>query len=404
VKIINIIHFSAAYHLLKDDEPEVRWETRDGNWSGIWRGNWSHQIGDALIKTGQKIDYEVWRPDSRADKMYSHTFENGLVYKLFPVFPVKRFDIFKIREQLFSTELIKNLIDITRNEKVIIHLNSSPLIFINYSIIDKISHIPIVLTLHGNQNIYGSRIPVLNYFKRQNFIKKWKKVNSSVDFITYQNEAQKKFLADVGYRHDAELVTMGCDFDFWIPSKRPRSNNTKKFLMVCRFVPLKQVEKIIQVFLELKDYNDFLLTLVGNGDSQYTEYLKRLAEPLLKQNKAKFPGYLEDKALLQEYQNNDCFIMASTSEGCPVSVMQALACNLKVFSTRVGCTATLLEKNGAGMIVSPFDYNQWKKEFADILDGKPMKVLDREIARSWFDWKNVADKFMNIYNEVFTSH
>lgn len=111
-------------------------------------------------------------------------------------------------------------------------------------------------------------------------------------------------------------------------------------------------------------------------------------------------GYLLGNELLKEYQKHDYFIMASTSEGGPVSVMQALACKLKVFTTRVGCTAELLEKHNAGVIVSPYDYNQWKLNLIKILNGKHAKILDREIAKQWFNWSNIAKKIMRIYKKL----
>jgi len=167
MKIINIVPFPFAYYILENEEPSVKWEIKNGSWCGIWEGNWSQRLGDALLNAGYKINYEVWRPDLKADKVYSHTFENGLIYKLFPAFSAKRFDSLKIREQLLSPALIENMKDITDSEDIIINLNSSPLIYLNYKIIDVFSNVPIILTLHGNQKIYGSKVPIYNYLKQK---------------------------------------------------------------------------------------------------------------------------------------------------------------------------------------------------------------------------------------------
>ncbi|MCK5055855.1 MAG: glycosyltransferase [Candidatus Aminicenantes bacterium] len=400
MKIINIIHFPIAYHMLENVKPVVKWKTGNGRWCGLWRGNWSQRLGDAILNTGKKIDYEVWRPDLRADKVYSHVFENGLIYKLFPSYSAKRFDLLKIREQLLSPALIKGLKEVTDGGDVIIHLNSSPLISINYKIVKTFFYVPIVVTFHGNQRIWGSKIPIYSYLKQQYIRAKWGTINNNIDYITYQNRGQKRMLENVGINKPRGLETMGCDFDYWTPPDNVPSDDKLKFLMACRFVPLKQIDKIIRIFLDLNDKYDFILTIAGTGEREYTAYLEKLASPLTKRNKVRFTGYLLGNELLKEYRKHDYFIMASTSEGCPVSVMEALACKLKVFTTRVGCTTDLLEKYNAGVIVSPYNYDEWKLNLIRILDGEHVKVLDREIARQWFDWPNIAVKFLDIYRKV----
>jgi glycosyltransferase involved in cell wall biosynthesis len=400
MKIINVIHFPAAYHMLEKKKPAAKWETGNGNWCGIWRGNWSHRLGDAILKSPNKIDYEVWRPDLRADKVYSYTFENGLTYKLFPSYLAKRFDLLKIREQLVSPALIKGLREAIDGGNVIIHLNSSPLISINYKIIKTFFYAPIVLTFHGNQRIWGSKIPLYSYLKKKHSRAKCKTVNGIIDYITYQNRGQKQMLESAGINKPRKLVTMGCDFDYWTPTDKKTVGGKIKFLMASRFVPLKQIDKTIRVFLDLNDKYNFLLTIAGTGEREYTAYLNELAAPLIKRNKVRFAGYLLGDELLKEYRKHDYFVMTSSSEGTPVSVMEALACKLKVFTTRVGSTADLLEKYNAGVTVSPYNYDEWKLNFIKILSGEHARVLNREIAEQWFGWPNIAAKFLDIYREI----
>jgi len=46
-------------------------------------------------------------------------------------------------------------------------------------------------------------------------------------------------LQNIGFKKPMGLVTMGCDFDYWIPLVNIPSHDKLKFLMACRFVPLK---------------------------------------------------------------------------------------------------------------------------------------------------------------------
>ena len=84
-KIINIISHPPAYEAYRNDpKPEINWDIPDGEWIGIWGYSWPDQLGNAVLSQSNKFDYEVWQPDLRADKIYSHTYKNGLSHYLFP--------------------------------------------------------------------------------------------------------------------------------------------------------------------------------------------------------------------------------------------------------------------------------------------------------------------------------
>ena len=90
-------------------------------------------------------------------------------------------------------------------------------------------------------------------------------------------------------------------------------------------------------------------------------------------------------------------MLNSTNEGCPVSVVKALACDLPVFTTDVGHTAEVLKQEKSGVVVSVFDYSLWEEKLTEILKGKQVVKLDREIAYNHYHWGSIAQKFNEIY-------
>lgn len=413
-KIINILYHPPAYeHFHSEKRPGIIFNTNNGTWVTIKNDEWPDLLGNEVLKLTDEFEYEVWQPDPRADKIYSHRFENGLVHKLFPARLKTSLYKGKIEKIIKSNTLLKAIEKEMNNEQIILNINSSPLIYLNFKIIKKFHYLPIVLTFHGNFTDYLQYTKCKNLikriyrcYKRHMFIKQLNRVET----ITYQNKFQQDILLNLGIKESKiSFLTMGVDFNLWKPASIIEAkkyfninNKTTVFSMASRFNNLKQIDKVMQVFTELNSDNNyhFKLMIAGHGEKEYEDYLKSISGDLLKKDKLIFTGYLHDEKMCKLYQASDLFISASTSEGCSVSVIKALACEVPIFSTNVGGTSEVLRENNAGILVDPFDYKQWEKELIEILEGKRVPILDREIAKGYFHWPNIAKKFVKIYNEL----
>jgi len=84
-KIISVYFYPPPYELFAEGpRPAVTWNTSRGKFVGIWDFNFLNLLGNEILKLTQDFTYEVWQADTRADKIYSHTFQNGLIQKVFP--------------------------------------------------------------------------------------------------------------------------------------------------------------------------------------------------------------------------------------------------------------------------------------------------------------------------------
>ena len=84
-KVIHIMNHPPTYeeHANKP-RPSINWDTPINGWVGIWGYDWSDQLASEILKVTNEFEHETWQPDLRADKIYSHTFENGLTQRMFP--------------------------------------------------------------------------------------------------------------------------------------------------------------------------------------------------------------------------------------------------------------------------------------------------------------------------------
>lgn len=411
-----------AYHFSPNEKPDVFWEKPDGTLVGFWTREWPDLLGEAVLKETDRYEWEVWQPDYRADKIYSKIIETGVTHYLFPAEDKSCRLGIKSQKGIFS-------------ETMILHLK-------------KLQNNPIILMLYGT---YGFRTPFYNeILKIFGPAKKFLilfcgvgmftaplsemkglhrpltylslmfehfQLRELVRYVDVIIEEADSALNEVRKIYDGriEKLAMGCDFDFWVPvpsrelkkSVRNKLNIPQEkmvFFASGNFVPRKQLDKLLEVFKELQERDDFFLIIAGHGDKTYTKMLASLAEPLVKRGKAILHPYVTGKELRNIYWASDLYISVATDEGGPVSVMKAMACGLPILSTPVGETAETMKKHKAGKFVPIKNYDEWVKAILEILDKKIPKPLDIQIAKDAYDWPNVAKRFICVYDDLISAY
>ena len=208
--------------MLEGQKPEVRWNTENGNWCGIWKGNWSHRLGDAILAAGHKVEYEVWRPDLRADKVHSHLFENGLIYKIFPAVYKKYFWGFRRKKVLFSNFMIDHIKKYVKtNEPIVIHINAG-FRYHDKLILDKFyNKVPFVAQFYTNPFSNFIREKTRNIFKYLHRKMIWKILDDyyyKIKFIipstqSHLKNIEEKYNIKFFYRNG--LANLGIDMAEW---------------------------------------------------------------------------------------------------------------------------------------------------------------------------------------------
>ena len=123
-----------------------------------------------------------------------------------------------------------------------------------------------------------------------------------------------------------------------------------------RVEPVKRVEQIIKA-LHLLDDEDIAIewTHIGNG-SQF-EATKKIAKDNLKKINYRFLGNMKNADIMEYYRNQpvDLFVNVSSSEGLPVSVMEAISFGIPCIGTDVGGTNEIVVDLNTGKLI-PSDF------------------------------------------------
>lgn len=410
-RIINILTHEPDYRFLHDkDRPPVSWDTPDGQWVGIYRNEIPDKLGEEVLKYTDEFEYEVWQPDYRADEVYSHRFEDGLVHRLFPARSIDEYYGFKRRKQLDASSICDYLEKYRQKHDLILNLNGD-LCRLNFQLLNAASDLPILYTFRGtlhlpNSMIFRRRLNVLASFTYYFRHLKARQLMPHADYVSYMNDLYQDDLSKI-YQGPKAKLTSGCDFSFWenLPKAGSRialdiPENLPVFLTSSLLIPIKQVDKVIEIFSGLAKSYDFLLVISGHGTEDYEATLKQKAQPLLDQGKVRFTGYLTGELLRHYYNASDLFINSSVSEGGPGSAIKAAACETPIFSTDVGNVAERMAEQGTGIICGIRDFKAWKSAFEKVLEGEEVKLFDRKTAYKYYDWQQVAAQFSGIYQNL----
>jgi colanic acid/amylovoran biosynthesis glycosyltransferase len=174
-------------------------------------------------------------------------------------------------------------------------------------------------------------------------------------------------------------------------------------IVSCSFlISLKRVDLIIKTLAIIgRKHGDLKWEWyhIGNGEEENT--LKELAKSALKDNvKYRLLGRLENQDVFQFYKNTtlDLFINLSSSEGRPVSVIEAMSCGLPVLATDVGGVKELV-RNGRNGVLIPKIFSC--EEISDIiisLRSNPILLQKmKEESRVLFSENLLADKSIQAF-------
>lgn len=117
--------------------------------------------------------------------------------------------------------------------------------------------------------------------------------------------------------------------------------------------PVKRVELIVNALALIKD-----IPIVWDhyGEGPLANEVKTLAKEMIPSNiKYNFHGYIDNPQLLQIYQTKPfhLFLNVSSSEGIPVSIMEAMSFGIPCVATDVGGTNEIVSDKYNGILLAP---------------------------------------------------
>ena len=256
----------------------------------------------------------------------------------------------------------------------------------------------VIYTAHGFHFFKGA--PIANWILWYPVEKVMSRFTDTV--ITINDEdfkrASSKFHCDVKY-------VPGVGVDVEALARRSSENDSRKEfgfpddskLLLCVGDLIKR--KNHQLVINSLQYLDekYCLAICGDGPEQ--ENLVSLANSLGVLNRVRFLGFRRDVPEIMHQA--DLLVFPSIHEGLPVSVLEAMSCNLPVLASNIrGIFPDLINDSETGYIIKDCNSESLAKQIIDIVSDKEelaaVSIRAKERV-SRFDIARVIDEVSKIY-------
>ena len=132
-----------------------------------------------------------------------------------------------------------------------------------------------------------------------------------------------------------------------------------------RIIRLKRIELIPRVLKKLP----YKIEWTHLGDGEYKHLVEKELRELPDHIRVNMPGWLAADEIPGYYKKYpvDIFVSLSESEGIPVSIMEALAAGIPVFSTDVGGIREILNEQSSCLVEASMGEDSLTKELSDFI-------------------------------------
>lgn len=232
----------------------------------------------------------------------------------------------------------------------------------------------------------GSDINVLTRFALPRRWIRWAAGKAAASIAV--SEALGNRLIKLGVNGEkVHVLRNGVDLEHFVPKHRGQSKarfgvGECTLLSVGNLVDLKGHDLVIRAMTRLPECD---LLIVGEGEAR--ESLEALAASLDIDGRIKFLGAVPQPDLVDIYNAAEILVLASSHEGMPNVVLEAMACGTPVVATEVGGVPEVVSSPAAGALVRKRDVESIVAGISQLLAAYPEPGATRRHAES-FGWKN----------------
>jgi glycosyltransferase involved in cell wall biosynthesis len=245
-------------------------------------------------------------------------------------------------------------------------------------LITKIFPLTMSITIHGPQEFVdpeGSLLP--------------EKIRASefVSTISYYARSQMMQLVPYDLWDRFEVVPLGIDTAQFEPA--PFREFPRPFEVICvgRLTPFKAQHVLVESIRRLvAQGRDVRLRLVGDGPDRQS--LELHIDALNLRSAVIVEGWKNQAEVQELYKHADAFALASSAEGVPVVLMEAMAMQIPCIATRITGVPELIRDGLDGLLVTPSDPEELAAAIARLMDDLPLRRKLAEAGR-----RRVSEKY-----------
>jgi glycosyltransferase involved in cell wall biosynthesis len=201
-----------------------------------------------------------------------------------------------------------------------------------------------------------------------------------------------------------QVIPNAIDLSSFTPVMQRETDGPVHLLYVGRFNVFKNVETLVEAVGKLAqmDVGEFELKLVGEGERR--PVLERMVSELGLTRRIHFVGWVARDHIADYYRRADIFVTATTWEGMPNTVLEAMACGLPIVGTQASGLQELVHDGVNGYLVPIKDPDALAEALARLIDNgyerRRMGRQSRKLAEREFAWEYIAEQYVRVYERV----
>ena len=299
----------------------------------------------------------------------------------------------------FNFRYLLELVKIVRREKIDLiqaHLLGSG---VYCSIVSLLTRVPVVVTLHGLVDVDGERFLAAKFFILNKFSNRL--VLVSKDLLSR--------LKEVVVLNDEKISVIynGADLKSYELEKHQKLkeelglNSTDVLIgSVGNVRTAKAYDVLLRAAaLLIKREPDVKFLVVGDTDNDLFQEISALRAELSLEESVFFLGFRQN--IPEFLAGIDIFLLSSISEGCPVSVVEAMASHVPMVVTDCGGLSEMVEDGSSALMCEPGSPAAILGSLELLINDHALRVTlaenGKEVAKQRFSMDAMLDSYRSIY-------
>jgi glycogen(starch) synthase len=265
----------------------------------------------------------------------------------------------------------------------------------------KASGLPLVVTLQGELTMDASQLYQRSAVARA-MMRQALQAADSVTACSQQTLEEARDFFGREFPGSSSVIYNGVRLsDF--ADQAPHQHSKPYILAIGRHVPQKGFDQLIRALALLRQQGRLSHDLLLAGDGSQHEELKRLAGELGLESSVVFLGRVDRPRTVALFRGCSFFVLPSRHEPLGIVNLEAMAAGKAIVATRVGGVPELIHDNENGLLVENNNVPALAGAVGQLMDDADLR--DRLAAQSGrhaarFDWKVIADQYMEVYRSV----
>lgn len=178
----------------------------------------------------------------------------------------------------------------------------------------------------------------------------------------------------------------------------------RRLITIGSLISLKKMETVIQAFVKLTElYGSLQLEIVGDGPQR--KHLTQLAHDLGVADRVLFTGMIDPEQVADRLMAGSIFILASSMEGRPNVILEAMAAEVPVVASDIPGVRELVGDDERGLLFQVGDAVQLASLIQRLVKDDGLAARLTGSAKQWLrdqglTWDNTARRYAEIFRGV----